>query len=82
MRDETFMALVKLLERNIRLNQYKLAIRHALMLEYRGFTVPETMQIYVQHAATRCNPAEIDFIERTVRDWSEMVSGRYAGQSQ
>ena len=74
--DTTAAALLHMLARNARLGQYKLALRHWLMLCERGAPVPANLVAYCERARARCKPRELVKIEKAVADWTAMCSPR------
>jgi len=74
--DPTTAALLRLLERNARLGQYRLALRHWLMLRERGACVPTHLVSYCEQARERCSRRELAVIESAVAAWVAMCSPR------
>ncbi len=74
--DATAAALLRMLERNVRLGQHKLALRHWLMLHERRATVPAHLVSYCEQARERCSSRELAAIESAVAAWVSMCSPR------
>lgn len=74
--DATTAALLRLLERNVRLGQHKLALRHWLMLRERRASVPAHLVSYCEQARGRCSSRELAVIESAVAAWVAMCSPR------
>jgi hypothetical protein len=67
-------ALLDLLESDVRRGWYKLALRHAMMLQRLGNALPAELTAYCDVARRRCSGRELKQIELAVDAWVSMVS--------
>lgn len=71
-------ALLDLLENDVRRGWYKLALRHAMMLQRLGAALPAHLAAYCDVACRRCSGRELQQIELAVNAWVSMVSDTMA----